>query len=485
MSFSRSYCFRVQAFLWMLVLLASCASYNNQASVYYNNLREGNYKKASSSLDNTRLLKKNRNYLLYLLEKGKVSHLMQDWEESNRYFNEADQMMEVARTSAKDIALGTLINPMMQQYKGEDFEKYLVHYYKALNYLQLGNTEDAIVEARRITLRTQAQDDQTANKNKYSEDAFALMLQGLIYEKGSDLNNAFIAYRNAADIYLEHKGVYYGTKIPEQLKKDLLRTAHANGFISEVNRYENLFEMKFNPDSTNAGGELVLFWENGSVPVKQQQDLFFTLFKDGGGNFMFTDAAGIYNVPFDLSNGYNRDDLKLENLRSFRVALPKYEAQPLAYTGANVQLNGQTYRLEAVENVNDLAFATLKERMLKELTLTLTRLAVKKLAEAAVRPSGENGDDKNKSEEQKKKEKKERNQREALAVGLQVLNFATEKADTRNWQSLPHTIYYTRIPLLLGTNMVTLELSGSNSPSMQFNIEGNGTMQFRNICTLK
>lgn len=484
MFFPRPYIIRVSAALWLLLTLASCASYNNQASVYYSNLREGNYKKASSSLDNTRLLKKNRNYLLYLLEKGKVSHLLQDWEESNRYFNEADQLMEDARTHAKDIALGTLINPMMQQYKGEDFEKYLVHYYKALNYLQLEQPEEAMVEARRITLRTQAQEDKSGNKNKYSQDAFSLMLQGMIYEKGNDINNAFIAYRNAADVYIQNDGSYYGTKMPEQLKKDLLRTAYANGFMDELDRYERILGTRFEKDPVVAGGELILFWENGSVPIKQQQDLYFTLFKDAGGNFMFTDAAGLYNIPFDFSTGYDRNDLKLENLRSFRVALPRYEAQPLLYSGASVQLNEQIYSLEPAENVNDLAFATLKERMLKELSSTLTRLAIKKLAEAAIRPGQEKGDDKNKTEEQKKKYKKERNQREALALGLQIFNFATEKADTRNWQSLPHTIYYTRIPLQKGTNTITLQLSGKNSPSMQVSLEDNGGLQFRNLCTL-
>lgn len=484
MSVSRSHIARVYASLWLLLTLSSCASYNNQAAEYYHNLKEGNYQKAADALDNTRLLKKNRNHLLYLLEKGKVSHLLQDWEKSNQYFNEADHLMEDARTSAKDIALGTLINPMMQQYKGEDFEKYLVHYYKALNYLQLGLTEEAMVEARRITLRSHAQEDKVGNKNKYNEDAFSLMLQGLIYEQGNDINNAFIAYRNAADVYIENKGSYYGVQMPEQLKKDLLRTAYANGFMDELGRYEKILETRFENQPQPEGGELVLFWENGSAPVKQQQDLFFTLFKDAGGNFMFADAAGLYNVPFDFSGGYNRNDLKLENLRSFRVALPKYEAQPLRYTGASVQLDDQSFTLEAAENVNNLAFATLKERMLKELSTTLTRLAVKKLAEAAVRPSEEKKDDKNKSEEQKKKEKKERNQREALAMGLQILNFATEKADTRNWQSLPHTIYYTRIPLRKGNNTINLQLSGHRSSSLQLQVEGNNRLQFRSISTI-
>jgi hypothetical protein len=199
---------------------------------------------------------------------------------------------------------------------------------------------------------------------------------------------------------------------------------------------------------------------------------------------MFADAAGLYNIPFDFSNGYSSSDIKLENLRSFRVALPKYEAQPLVYSGASLQLNNQTYSFEPVENINILAFSTLKERMLKELSSTLTRLAVKKLAEAAIRPKEEK-EDKNKTEEQKKKDKKEKAQREALALGLQIFNFATEKADTRNWQSLPHTIYYIRIPLEKGENNISLQLNGISAKSVQLSVNGNGGLQFRNICTLK
>ena len=471
--------------LLLLLFLSSCASYNKQVAVYYDNLQEGNYEKAASSLDNNKLLKKDRNQLLYLLERGKVSHLLQQWDNSNTYFNEADHIMEDAKTSAKDIALGTLLNPMMQTYKGEDFEKYLVHYYKALNYLQLGLTDDALVEARRISLRINTQEDKVGNKNKYSEDAFSLMLQGLIYERANDINNAFIAYRNAADVYLNNNGSYYGTGMPEQLKKDLLRTAHANGFMDELGRYEKLLNAQFKEEPKQEGGELILFWENGSAPVKQQEDLYFTLFKDASGSFMFADATGLYNnIPFDFNNGYNSNDVKLDDLRSFRVALPRYEAQPLVYSSSSLQVNNQTYFLEAVENINNLAFSTLKERMLKELSATLTRLAIKKLAEAAIRPKEEK-EDKNKTEEQKKQDKKEKAQREALALGLQLFNFATEKADTRNWQSLPHTIYYARIPLQKGLNTIALQLTGKAQKSVQLTVNGHGGLQFQNVCTLK
>jgi hypothetical protein len=140
--------------------------------------------------------------------------------------------------------------------------------------------------------------------------------------------------------------------------------------------------------------------------------------------------------------------------------------------------------LEPAEDVNNLAFATLKERMLKELSSTLTRLAIKKLAEAAVRPKDVK-DDPKKSAEEKKKDQKQKNQQEALALGLQLFNFASEKADTRNWQSLPHTIFYTRIPLEKGANPVSLQLNGVSSPQTPVTVNGNGGLQFWNVCTLQ
>jgi uncharacterized protein len=474
----------LSSFLLLAMLFTSCASYNRQASSYYYHLRQGNYEKAADALDNNKLLGKDRNRMLYLLERGKICHLLNQWDSSNKYLNEADNMMEDATVSAKDIALGTLINPMMQSYRAESFEKYLVHYYKALNYLQLGLPQEALVEARRISLQVYEQQDKAGNSNKYAADAFSLMLQGLIYEKNGDINNAFIAYRNAADVYIKNNGSYYDTKMPEQLKKDLLRLASQNSFTDELNRYEKILNITYTKDTAPEGGELVVFWENGSAPVKTQQDLHFSMFKNAGGSFFFTDAGGLYNVPFDAGVGNNNNDIKLENLRSFKVALPRYEAQPVHYSGADIKINNSNISMEQVENISTLAFAALKERMLKELSTTLTRLAVKKLAEAVIRPS-EKKDNSKKTEEEKKKQERKDNRREAIALGIQILNFATEKADTRNWQSLPHAIYYARLPLKMGENNITLQLKGVSSSAININVTGNGSIQFRNICTLK
>ena len=464
---------RALAVVCPMLLLFSCATYNNRIGTYYEQVVNSQFDKAYLAIDHNKLLQRKRNRLLYLFEKGKMAHLLKQYDSSNLYFNEADLFIEDARTSVGDVALGTLLNPMMETYKGEDFEKFMVHYYKALNYLNLGESNEAMVEARRISLQSYAQQDKTGNKdNRYSDDAFSLMMQGIIYEQSDDMNNAFISYRNAVDIFLKNNNLWYGVSMPEQLKQDILRTALANGFIEEVQHYSTLLKTTLQSAPKTPGGELVLFWENGLAPVKQQQDFYFALTKDGVGNFSFTDATGTVNVPFIFDNNFNKDGIKAEDIRSLRVAFPKYLEQPVFYTQGAVSVNNVQYNFERAENINDLAFATLKERFLKDMTKTLSRLAIKKLAEIAARPKK---DDKNKDE------------KEVMAAAIQVFSFVTEKADTRNWQSLPHTILYTRIPLQPGTNTVQINFTGQNQQTKPLSlvVEGNGRLQVQNVCTLR
>jgi hypothetical protein len=148
--------------------------------------------------------------------------------------------------------------------------------------------------------------------------------------------------------------------------------------------------------------------------------------------------------------------------------------QPEYFQQAVLSLNAVPYQIEEAQSINDLAFATLKERMIKDLSKTLTRLAIKKLAEAAVKPA----------EDEKDKDKKAR--KEALSLGIQVFSLASEKADTRNWQSLPHTISYVRMPLQKGSNHLALELNSSQgNKKMELIIENRGGIHFYNLCSIR
>ena len=464
---------RASSVVGLMLFLCGCASYNDRILPYYKNISAGQYQDAEKELDKNSLIQKPRNQLLFLMEKGRVSHLLGAYENSNRYFNEADKMLEMGMTSLADGAVGTLVNPMTQRYKGEDFEKFMIHYYKALNYMYLHQTDEAIVEARRISLQTQEQGDKFNNKDKrYSQDAFSLMLQGLLYESNNDVNNAFIAYRNAVEVYQKSPDqTYYGTKMPVGLQQDVIRTAYLNGFTTEGAQYERAFGLKYKAEKPAEGGELIFFWENGLAPVKAEENLFFSLVRGDGGDLFFTNGVGGLVIPFNYSGDRSRVNTK--SVESLRAAVPKYITQTPYFSSAVLGTTRGDINFEKAEDVNVLAVSTLQQRMLKEMGKLLSRLAVKKIAEYALREGASN--------------QKNGSLLEGLGYGMQLYSLLSEKADTRNWQTLPGSISYARIPLQKGENQISMKLKNAQGveETKTITIQGTGGMQFYNYATLR
>jgi hypothetical protein len=472
---------RVWIGLLCIPVLFSCATYQRKLSAYYQQVDAGHYERADALLSNNNFLQRDRNQLLYFMEKGKLFHLRGLYDSSNLYFNKADELIEEKRKSAGDVLLGASVNPMLQNYLGEDHERFLLHYYKALNYMQLGNTEGARVEARRIQLSEDALNDKTRKENKYQQSAFALILQGLIYEVAGEVNNAFISYRNAVDLYLKNGGNYYGVSLPEQLKHDLIRTAKASGFPDQAEIYTQSTKPGADSVKKPAGGWLVLFIETGAAPIKQEIRFSITQGVDG---FYFIGTDGIRQQIFIDANTFNSD--RLSQIRNTTVAIPYYQPRSVNSPVLQISANGNTYRAEDVENMNVLCARLMQERMGKEIANALIRQLVKKLtekgSEAAATAAAQKGDTKKDGTRKSAAEKRQDAQNaEAIgaAVGLlvNIINSATEKADTRNWQSLPAFIQYVRIPLQNGTNTISL---AAGNQQRTITVEGRGGIQLQN-----
>ncbi len=422
----------------MMLMVTSCASYRQQTEQYYQQLQKGNYSQAKQLLKSNKLLNTRRNQLLLFFEKGYLYHVANQPDSSNFYFNLADALIEEGYKKGVNLAISTLGNPMLADYKAEDYERFMMHYYKALNYWQLGNIEAALVEARRITLANNSQKERYNNNNRYQQDAFALNLQGILYEASGDINNAFIAYRNASEVYLADKGIYFGTPIPKQLQQSALYTAAQMGFNSERQWLEKQLQVRYLEIPKSKGGEAIIFIERGRAPIKDQENYFFTLIKDGGGYF-FMDNMHNLRIPMDVGFGVDLTNKSLSDISLFRLALPKYFPQQslMPVTNLTVKIGAATYTPEKAQDINQLAPALLRQRLLTELSTSLTRLLVKKLAE----------------QELKKKDK-------TSGEILEAFNFLMEKADTRNWQSLPAEVDYVRVPLAVGAQTITIQYGG-------------------------
>jgi hypothetical protein len=164
-----------------------------------------------------------------------------------------------------------------------------------------------------------------------------------------------------------------------------------------------------------------------------------------------TDNVVVFNnenlgvsFPYTLDKDKEKSDLK--NLEVFRVAFPRYTERPVYYQSACLELDSATYNLELAEDINKVAFYSLKQRMFEEFSKGLLRAALKKATEHSVRKEDD---------------------RLGAVIGL--MNAITEKADTRNWQTLPHDIHYARVPLKEGANDVKFSLQTPGQKNTIYN----------------
>lgn len=443
--------------LLCLIFFSSCATYYEVNYEFNQNFEQGNLEQAEKVLDSHKKIGKGKAQFLYYANQGVVNAMTGDLEESNEWFEKAYQFGESYSKNYANVAASFLVNPNTITYQGEDHEQLLLLYYKALNLMKMKDYESALIECRRLVNRLNELSDKYKSDKKYKQDAFIHNLMGIIYEAQGDYNNAFIAYRNAYNIYETDYTELFGVGAPDQLKEDLLRAAALTGFYDQLDFYERKFDMKY--EKQNAAGELVFFWHNGLGPIKDEWSVNFAAVDGGDGIVSFVNEDYNFTFPYAVNSADQKADIT--DLRVFRVAFPKYVERKPLFNEATIISDKQRYPLELAEDVNKIAFKTLEERMVQEFGKGLLRVAIKKSVEMAIR--GEQSTSENENEEKTEEEKREEAMRQGLSMLVGLVNAVTEKADTRNWQTIPHGIYYTRVPMEKGTNVVTLKARNSDT----------------------
>ena len=416
--------------IFFILFFQSC-SINVKKNQLHKVIVEGNYTEANKILDKKyRSEHSGRNKLLYYMDRGIVAYLNKDYSHSNEFFNLADNIHEDHTKNFGDILLKYTLNPSLTTYLGEDHEIFFVHYYKALNYLALGEIDEALVECRRLNTELEVLSDKyTDQKNYYSRDAFAHTLMGIVYQAAHDYDNAFIAYRNAVEIFEDPEyQKMFKVPMPKQLQKDIIFVAYKLFDRDNVNFYKQKFGLQdYNPAKENKNdGDLVCFWNNGTAPKKKSSSITFFVARTGDVVTFSNVELGLYFCfPFPTDEDFN--------LEILRVAFPEYKKSFSIIDRGFLKIDDTVYELERLEDVNRVAQKTLSERRHYELGQTLLRLAVKKSSEIFLRKTNE-----------------------YLGMALGLFNALTEKADTRHWENLPFEISYTRVRLPEGNHIVKL-----------------------------
>lgn len=406
-------CLRVRLYrqqaLWLVTalsfFLAGCAGTEALRREVDANIARGNYKQAAELIRKNDKLYGEKNEVLYNLDLGLLYHYLGEPDSSNTYFFRAERKIdELFTKSISQQALSFIINDNIIPYDGEDFEKVMVNVFLALNFAQKGDFDGALVEARKVDIKLREYARQYDDKNTYREDAFIRYITGALYESSGEMNDAFIAYRNAYRTYEQYRQPY-GVNAPGFLLDDIVRTATLMDFTEEREEFEQLGGKPYDRSKRLEEGTILVITYVGHAPKKEQIRPSVSI----------PDTSGI--------------------LHTFQIALPKFVPR---YFG------GREYSIDAVSATDSLSSVA---EVAQDITAIASKALDERLAMIYLKSGGRAvlkflAAEKAKSE-LKKNESKFVNIFGSIAIDLLI--GATEQADTRSWQTLPAQIHLARI----------------------------------------
>lgn len=325
----------------------------------------------------------------------------------NRDFAGSNEALEIAKKKIEELygvsvteqAGSVIVNDETISFKGDRYEQVLVHAYKALNYISLGQIDAARVEMLQADVKMMEWGETP------EEDPFARYLTGIVFEALGETDDARVAYTKAVEVYKKTKA-RHGLNVPAQLKNDLLQILGKAGMRDELQRYQKEFGMTgYKAPDTKGKGELVVLMHNGLAPQRDQ--------------------TGIQTWSPEMA-------------LNIRIAIPTYPNPPAYVNQIRLQVANQQKVLEPVENIDGLARAALEGDIAGISARALARAVVKKRMEkeAADRGGG------------------------LAQLAMLVVNTASEIADTRCWNTLPQEIQLGRVYLPEGTHQVKMEVIG-------------------------
>ncbi len=406
---------RYSASLCLLLLLTGCATsslftpYPQQAEAYRQAASSDNYDHIAKQLEKRT---QGKDKLLYLQERGRIAQIQgdttqsrQDFAAAIKLYDENDQAARI-RLGETGSAVGSLmVNDNALAYRGQDYERIMLHSFQALNYWQDKDFEGAAVEFRRATLEqniakqkrdkeiAKAQEEARKNEVKTNqleqqlggldtaaasvrnsiENAYAYYLAGVFREGTGDYNNALVDYKRAYEINP-------GLKL---LPSDIQR-------VEQKQRGQR-----------NDNADIVIAYEQGFIPPRESFDL-----------------------PIPTIHGY------------FAVSIPTYPgfspvSPPLRVSGAQ-----QHTETQVAAQLNAMAARALKEQ--------LTAMLVRQTLRATL----------------KYETQKQANDNLGLlgAFSAQIYNLVSEQADLRSWLTLPASAQVARFNVPAGEHK--LQLSG-------------------------
>ncbi|WP_428077516.1 hypothetical protein [Candidatus Avelusimicrobium alvi] len=352
-------------------------------------------------------LYKKKDAVLFYLDRAALLHDAQDPAASDEMLASAQKYIDELYAKSVSASAGRLlINDLTTPYYAANYERALTYYYRAQNFLQRGDVSSAAVEARRAVFFL---DHLRADKRKgYNDDPFVQYFASLVFESVGQLSDARIARQNAFNAY-RRLGGKLGVSAPE-------------------------FSV---PKNAGELGEVIIFHYNGLLPLKKTQTV----------QVAWSEAAAMASSPQETTDSVSPEvqNALAAGLFGSAVTLsyPVLVPQPFRVASSFVEAGGQRYVTQKVADFAGAAKMDLDEKLPGIWFRTATRAVAKQVAAAQARQAARSAanDD---------------TVGDLAGMFVSALGAALEKADTRQWFTLPAEVRMTRLFLTPKTQDIKL-----------------------------
>ncbi|MGB5528124.1 MAG: hypothetical protein WBN79_14765, partial [Gemmatimonadota bacterium] len=135
--------------------------------------------------------------LLRLMHRGLLLHYAGQYEESNEVLQRAEAIIDDRYTRSVSLALLSIVtSDRALAWLPSDTERLMVNYYGALNYLALGDPEEAAVEARRLSRLLELGEEDDLEPDEVTMRELLRYFAGSVFEASGNRNDAAVAYRH-------------------------------------------------------------------------------------------------------------------------------------------------------------------------------------------------------------------------------------------------------------------------------------------------
>ncbi|NKB69726.1 MAG: hypothetical protein GKR89_21865 [Candidatus Latescibacteria bacterium] len=421
--------------LFALLLLTGCAAgYSSYMGGSLKRLESRDYAEALEKLEKP---DGKTNKLLYRLEKGLILHYQGAYQASNIEFEKAERLIDrlYTKSASREVA-AFLTNDAIRPYSGEEFERALIHYYRAMNYQYLGQPQEALVECRKANLRLEDYAQAAEYKLSYKNDAFLQYMSGLFFAAEGEWNDAYISFKDAEKGYRAYQEAF-GFAPPRTLGQDLARTARRLGYADELVEYSRRYDLRADDIDPSKEGEVIVFIEDGFIARKRQNEIQVPILDNDN-------PKKVWDLSDRMVDRYyrypHRRHYRVKVDYWLKVALPYYEPVRSQVSRVRLRAGGRSSEAVLVEDLDAIAVQSFAE---KEKTILLRTFARGVAKYAATQVAEE--------------------ENEILGTLVNWLTASVEAADTRSWLALPGRIRMARLALPAGTSEVVVELfNGGN-----------------------